>query len=306
VDTTGTVAAYLSWTDASGTSYDFFPDLVISEKWQEDCAVTEHPIEQGANIVDHVRVELLKCELTIFATNEPIGPNSFQVPQTVGVQLEGPPGPGFVVPGPPIAKEWISQLGLRSALLGAGGAIGGAVGGALGTAVGGLAGSLLGSLFSDYELDTPISNTVTLTAAPQVIGQAQLQQFSDSQGETVLGSQVIPTTTDFVEATISVLEQLKDTAQIISLNGSKEVCSSMVIESFAYTRSSDEGTGATITIGFKEIRIVQTQSVTAPLRSFPRAATPVNAGPQNGGDGSAAQQESAIHQIASALGLGGP
>jgi hypothetical protein len=277
VDTSGN-SAFLVWTDASGTTYEFYPDLVISEKWTENAAVTEHPVEQGANIVDHVRVELAKCELTIFATNEPIGANSFQSPSLSGLELQGLPGPSFLVPLPPIADVWQNQLALKGALLAAGGVVGGAIGGAVGNAVGEAAGALLGSLIQPGDEPTLVPTTITLTTAPQVSGQAQTLTFDQDQ--------------DFVEATIQLLKSLKDNAQIIAVNGSKEANPSMVIEAFSYVRSKEEGTGAEITIAFKEILIVQTQTVTVPL--IPGAATPVQKGTQNPSDAAPPVQSLAL------------
>ena len=106
---------------------------------------------------------------------------------------------------------------------------------------------------------------------------------------------------DYVEATIQLLVGLKNTAQIITLNGSKQTISSMVIETLSYTREQDTGTGAEIVIGLKEIRLVQTQFVTAPLPSVPRASTPIKKGNQDPQDGSTQQQSS----VASALAAGG-
>jgi hypothetical protein len=306
VDTTGNISAFLAWTPTGGDPQTFFPDLIVSEKWTEDCAVTEHPVEQGANIVDHVRVELVRCELVIFATNEPIGPNTWGLdnqpnqPTLSALDLESPPGPTFTFPGIPIAQIWQNQLALKGiataaadfAATEAATAIGGPAGGLAGAAVV-LGGGLLGSLLTQpFALPVPQSVSQTLTTAPQVSGQSQSYTFANP--------------VDWVELTITTLEVLKNTAQIVAVYGSKETNNSMVIESFSYVRSESEGTGAEITIGLKEILIVQTQTVNAPLPSVPRAATPVAKGPQNPADGSASQQESALHQLGSVLGIGAP
>jgi hypothetical protein len=281
VDTTGT-SAFIVWIDASGTTYEFYPDLVISEKWTENATVTEHPVEQGSNVTDHVRVELSRCELVIFATNEPIGPNSFQAPSLSAIELQGLPGAGQAIPPLPTADVWDNELPAKAALLGAGAAIGGAIGGAAGTAIGGALGALAGAFLAQPHDDQELLPlTIAITAAPQVEGQAQTYTFDQDQ--------------DFVEATVQLLEQLKNAAQVIAVNGSKQVNASMVIEAFSYTRDQSNGTGAEIAIAFKELRVVQTQTVSVPL--VPGAATPVTKGTQNPSDGTPAQQTDIVTQL---------
>jgi hypothetical protein len=294
------LSAFISWKDASGTQYSFYPDLVVSEKWTEGAAVTEHPVEQGANIVDHVRVELVKCELVIFATNEPIGPNSFAVPVMGTASLEGLPGPAIAaaVFEAPEAVVWNNELALKAALLGAGGAIGGAIGGAVGNAVGAAAGALAGAFLAQPSAElVAVPTTTTLTVAPQVEGTGFVQVFAEGTGVQAGVDGLPNVAVDFVSATIGLLASLKNTAQILTLNGSKEVNTSMVIESLAYVREEGTGTGAEITIDFKEIRIIQTLTVNVPLPSVPRAATPTSQGQQNPSDASASVQESAAYQI---------
>lgn len=234
--------ASLSWTDATGLPNSLVFDLVISEEWEEDATVTEHPVEKGANSADHVRVELAKCTLTVFATNEPMaGGNQFTSFPLLGLPL--------------IAKVWMSNIGLRGLIQGVGGGVGAALGGTVGNIVGGVAGAALASFIPPgQEVDTPFVASVY-----QPIGPAQ----------------------DWVQQTITLLRALKNTAQLITVVGSKQTTPNMVIETLSYIRSQDEGSGATIAIGFKEVRIVSTQVVSAPLPAIPRAAPPVSKGAQN-------------------------
>lgn len=309
----GYQSAYISWTDDSGQTYWYYPDLVLSEKWTEDATTTEHPVEQGADVIDHVRVELVKCELTIFVTNEPIGANSFDDPgaaQNVSISGEDTTSEGTADQSQSvIAQIWNAELALKGAALAIGGVAGGAVGKAVGGKVGGVigngvglaAGAVVGSLFAPHEVDTPTSIVAGSPPAPTIMGTANIQFFAQTE--------------DYVQATIQLIAGLKDSAQIITVNGSKQSVATMVIESYSYTRSQDEGTGAEVTLGFKEVRFVQTQTVTAP--SIPRAATPVKKGDQNGSDGSPAQQQSVavtlanggaalVSKIAASLGITSP
>ena len=247
-------SAYLSWVDDAGSDNYFYPDLVISEEWSEGATVTEHPVEQGANVADHVRVELVKCELVIFVSNEPIGANNWDSPNVGGLAAT--------------AKTWNNNLAAGASIRAGGGFLGAATGGGvIGNAVGAAAGQVAAGLLTQgFEQDVTV-------AAP-------VQNFQEF--------------VDYVYITIALLSFLKSTAQQISLIGSKQVISPMVIEELSVMRGQDEGTGATITIGLKEVRIVQTQLTTAPLPSIPSATTPTKAGQQNSADGTTEQQNSVL------------
>lgn len=247
---------YLTWVDASGGVNYWVPDLVTSESWDQGAEVTDHPVEQGANVADHVRVALPKVSLECFATNEPLAPgNSFAAMQLLGLPL--------------VAQVWMSNNALRGLIQGAAGALGAIGGAAIGTGASAAA-SLAGIAAASFvppgqEVDTPL-----------VASTYQFLQGGD----------------DFVLLTIQLLLNLKNTAQLITVNGSKQSEDNMVIEDFSYTRSEDEGTGASVSIGLKQIRIVQTQTVAPPLPAIPRAAAPTNAGLKPPTDGSPQQQTS--------------
>jgi hypothetical protein len=289
-------AAYFTWTDAAGASHSFYPDLVLTEKWDNGATCTEHPVEQGANVIDHVRVELIKCALTIFATNEPVGANNFSDPGAPqGVALTGPtPSPG-VYPTSVQAAKWNSNLTARGIALAAGdlaataaaSAIGGEIGGVAGAATILGAGLLEGLLLPGSASNVSQSIASTPTVAAQVSGVGTVMYFSETQ--------------DFVEATIQLLLYLKATTQIISMFGSKQSLPSMVIENVSYTREEATGTGAEITIDFKEMRFVTTQTVSVPLPSLPSAANVIAKGTQNPSEGTPAQQQSVAEYIKSLL-----
>ncbi len=257
---------YFSWIDESGVENTLQFDLVESEAWDQGAEVTEHPVEQGANVADHVRVALPKVELAIFATNEPLAQGNNFTDMALG-------------PLPLIAKEWQSNVALRGLITGAGGAIGAAAGGLAGNVVGELVGAAAASLIPPgQEVDTPV-----VFSTWQPLGEA----------------------TDYVGATIQLLLTLKDTAQLITVNGTKQVEDNMVITGLTYTRSADEGTGASISITLEQLRIVQTQTVSVPLPAVPRATPPVNKGLQPPTSGSPAQQQSWLSGIAGWSGFGG-
>ena len=120
-------------------------DCVTSEQWTEDAEVTEHPVEEGADIADNVRVALPKCQLEVFTSNEPIQDNLFTQLQDLPLPLTVQT-PSWVKPsGLLTVSGWKSNQGLRNlarSLSGLGGSlIGGAtLGGENGFLVGALAG----------------------------------------------------------------------------------------------------------------------------------------------------------------------
>lgn len=270
-------AAHLEWIDEIGAKHAFYFDLVVSEKWEQGAEVTEHPVEQGANITDHVRVNLIKCTLEVFATNEPLGANNFSDPGGPSAGLlnerstpETGSGAtdGTLNGGPLTAQVWHNNLALNGALKAIGGGVGGAVGGVAGNAIGVGLGAVTGALLGPGKA-VPTSVPVTAGMPTYTIPS------------TTINVQSFSNPIDFVSNTIQSMLDLKNDVQILSVIGSKQNCDSMVIESISYTRSQEEGTGASISISFKEIRLVQTQQVAIAVPSIPSAAAPVKKGNQD-------------------------
>lgn len=311
--------ASLEWTDAAGALHTFSFDLVEQEEWKGDATVTKYPVEKGANISDHVRVENPTCTLTIFATNEPIESNAWASasPMTpMSVTIPTPtwtPSPGLVS-----YQVWNDDISLRSlaaSLLGglAGGltkSLGGfssGVAGVVGAAAGMLipgdvaenAAALQGNAIGAYAVDaaaslvpgfaspTVVNTSAGLTPptpAPPVIAQTLAWPNATNGGQ------------DFVGATIALLTALKNSAQLISVLGSKETEDDMVITSIAHTRNKDTGSGASITLTLEKVRIVATNVVAAPVPSdsLPGANASSNKGTQNPSEASTEQQKKSV------------
>lgn len=114
--------AYLSYVDPSGATNTIVFDSVTAETWSAPTSVTEHPVEKGANVADHVRVQLVTCSLTIRVSNEPLGPNQFTDPVGGGFSplTLSVPGPtqdshtedGTEFTGIVMVPTWISNLAL--------------------------------------------------------------------------------------------------------------------------------------------------------------------------------------------------
>ncbi|HSY25086.1 MAG TPA: hypothetical protein VK841_23335 [Polyangiaceae bacterium] len=300
--------AHLAWT-YGGEKHQFVFDNVISEEWKNDATITEHPVEQGANVADHVRVEVPEVTLTIHATNEPLGSNQYMqatfAPQSVTIPMPTwTPGSGVVV-----VPTWENLIAVRAAtanvvgLAGGNGVAAGAVGAlALAGAVGGVFGAAL-PIFDGIEVDEPVQLAQAGLQPPHATGTVTARSGGASPTfqktiTTDSKSQSWPGGFDFVEQQISQLLLLKDRAQLMTVFGSKQFEQNMVIQSLSYSRNSGEGTGAVITLGLKQVRIVATQVVASPIPDLPRAQPPTNKGAQNPTDAPPAMQESVLRGIA--------
>ncbi|HSY24917.1 MAG TPA: hypothetical protein VK841_22485 [Polyangiaceae bacterium] len=160
--------AYLEWVDSTGTTKTFIFDNVLSEEWDDGADITEHPVEKGPDVADHIRDKLPIVTLVVHATNEPIDANNFMTALTgpSAIQIPRPnwtPGPGIVV-----VPTWQNLIGLRSdigALLGIAGG-NGAVSGAVAAlnvadAIGGVFG-ISNPIFDGVEVDVPVATDAGL------------------------------------------------------------------------------------------------------------------------------------------------
>lgn len=271
----------LAWVDSGGNLSIFTFDVVKSETWDEPAQVTEHPVETGANVGDHVRVQLRECKLEVHATNEPIDANQWAV-ATTGKQAIDVPGPSWAAgPGTIIVPQWSNEIELKSlagSLVGIAGAVvgnaigGGSTGGLVGD-VAAIAGLEAADLLLHGEASTlPVSTDAGIQPRSGQTIQAQVQQWPGGAAGV-----------DYVSKTVKQLILLKNSAQQIQVIGTKDKCLSMVIEKLTIERSSDTGTGADIAIGFKEIRTVTTQTVPAPIPHLSGGGgkPPQNKGSQN-------------------------
>lgn len=78
----------------SGTEIDF--DLVVSENHTNSSQVTDHPVEKGVNVADHVRPEPVTLSLEVVMTNTPLDPDDHGgsvVPITIELPTWTPSNP---------------------------------------------------------------------------------------------------------------------------------------------------------------------------------------------------------------------
>ena len=272
----------MTWVDASGTPNGITFDVVVSEDWDEDATITEHPVEQGPDVSDHIRISLPTCRLRVFASNEPIdvaagdstdqatpGQVNIPIPSVVytkgtgvsvadflGIQnAGGPTQTGSIIAFP----DWVNPITARALAISAAGAGAGALAAATGNGQAALAG---------------LAEAAAVIAAEQLANlflgatQQTLYQMTDAGLLPVLNQpakatvQVWPAGVDYVYALHQLLRSLKSAATLFTVTGTKEgPVPNMAIEHLSFHRDAQTGTGEDITIGLKQILIVTTQTV---------------------------------------------
>ena len=283
-NTVPAVQAAITWDDTGNGGGTIHFDCVVDENWDEGAAVTEHPVEVGADVADHIRVQLRKCTLHVWSSNEPIDRNWVAQATVGGVTLDAPAAAWQAGPNTLTIPVWDNPIALRAL----GGALAGFAGQAIGGALGGAqTGQLAGDIAALVGLEAAYL-ALPASAEPQVVPtDAGLQPF----GATSFTAQVQQwpggtSGVDYVSAMVSALQLLKNTAQLIQVIGSKTACYAMVITGLTTVRSKDTGSGADITIEFSEVRLVTTQTVAAPIPNLSAGGgvPPQNKGKQDAGD----------------------
>jgi hypothetical protein len=225
--------------------YVYLLDLrtVMSTAHDHSSEITEHAVERGSNITDHVRPKADRVTMTVFVSECPIFDSRMEIkdfpfplnaPQdktrTLPLALPVNPGPSILTPG-----------GLASAV-----------------------GSLVDQIFSSprsyaatlYDTPTPGSQTVT----------ARLGGFSQEF--------------DGVREAFDVLEGLRLTGALLKVLTPKRDYGNMVLEAISMSRNHEDGDGATLTLTFREVRIVDSKKTRAPASTVPAAKAAENKGAQ--------------------------
>jgi hypothetical protein len=206
--------AFLEWVDSTsgfalGGVLTF--DVVRSEMHEISSEITEHSVETGVAVADHVRPNVDKVVLEVFVSNTPINsPDADYVPRVLELDQTGPSGflPGGLAG---LLNQGLIAVGLRN--------------------------------------PGPTQFTVNVD---------------------VFNGDI-----DYVETTYTTLRMLRDTATLITLHTSRApIYENMILESFRDSRDASTGTGANFTLNLRQIRIVASQIVAAPLPAKV-ASTPV-------------------------------
>jgi hypothetical protein len=325
--------AYLSYVDQTGNTKLIIFDAVLSEDWPQGTTVTEHPVEQGANVTDHVRVTLVTCKLKVRVTNEPLDSNWIMDPiggpgafTSLLIQLPDPSvptQPRAIFDGIIEVPKWDS--GLNSAVqIGVLAGVASDIAAQAATDIANATplGNIFGQSLKPYLAVTETGNELIayppVPNVPEAIAGNPIRSIGDVAGNAVFNaidslvpsgvatmvpmqvqSGIVPVpltsptaqtvqfdpTADYATLMIETLALLKNQAQTFTVIGSKQTFTPMVIEEFTPHRGApdDTGTGVEINLGFKELRIVTTNTVAIvlPAPTLPRAQPPVNLGKQD-------------------------
>jgi len=208
--------------------------MVVNTTHEHTSEITEHAVERGANITDHIRATPDRVQMQIYVSNCPVfddrltmqaqqidWPTYTQDLKTTPIGLPKNPGPSF----PSV--------------------------GALASAVG----SLVDSIFS-----SPPSYASTTWGPPKAASQgvaAMLYGFA------------VPF--DGVQDALAKLEPLRVNGELLELYTPKRAYDNMVLSSIQMTRGREDGDGATLNLTFRSIRLVESKLTRAPAASVPLA-----------------------------------
>jgi hypothetical protein len=212
-----------------------FFDACLRETHNFESQVTEHSVEQGVAIVDHVRPLPIELSFELFVSDTPIYSNDSQLlPMTLTL---------------PKAQEAGLITGLATKL-----------------DPGQAPSSFLAG--GTTQLAATALQALGIIPGPPTEATVLVQQFDADH--------------PYVAGCLDALEQLRDTATLITVHSPKRVYQNMVIKKVTMERSPQTGSsGATFNIDLREIRIVTSQIVSAPVPSVKKAAPTLNKGKQD-------------------------
>ena len=302
--------AYLAWTDDAGNLQQF-QCFVKSEDYDFGADVTEHPVETGSNITDNVRVKTDEASVFFVESDSPIAGNHWTTVapgiQVISTPSQIPAVAGPITPPLPLTFTAWDNLALERALATeAGGLIGNAVGGVTGGAIGALTVGIVGGQVANgipVELPFPPGLVPPEDQGPEL---TQLPTSYSVQTQTMIPTAAaagLPVPTAYVALTISLLRQLKDDIQVMTLIAPYLEVDNVVITKIHIHRDADTGRAAEIDVGLKQIRFVSTADVPAPAPVVMRATPPVNKGEQGSGDAPPATGKSVALAIANWAGF---
>lgn len=66
------VPTFISWVDDAGDAQNLYFDLVLQDEPTHSSEVTKYPVEQGANVADHIRINPMTLSGAFVVSNTPI------------------------------------------------------------------------------------------------------------------------------------------------------------------------------------------------------------------------------------------
>jgi len=237
----------LAWKDKKSGVLSFVRfDVITTETHESIMAITEHPVEEGTDVVDNARPKPKKLSIEGFISNKPIwsNPGVFKIakysmhtldltsarkgarPKKVKLELEKPP----------IA---LNMASLVTAGIGA----------------------LLGAIFGDETY---------ATLAPD-----------NRPGASTVQALLLAAKGDFADRAVAMhkilLDAQKDRA-LVTVTTKMGVIENMLIEKVGLPRTVETGNGADFQIELTQIRIVKSETADAPEPAEKRGAKPKSVG----------------------------
>jgi hypothetical protein len=237
---------YLTW---AGGQFNF--DAVLNEHHDIESTVTEHAVEEGVNIVDHVRPNPIQIRIRGFITNTPVASADFsrigEVLQTydnnAAPQTKDPPGTPPIVITPP-------QPPLQALL-----------------SLNGVVNAIQNKLFGDGAFT--LQQSSDRNRLPD-------QNFSALVDEPTSGNPQ-----NYVAAALDMLTTLRDDAELITVIAPhKGPYNNMILSKIGFDRGVAQGGSAYFDLELREIRIVQSATAAAPQPTIIKANIPVKTGAQ--------------------------
>lgn len=238
------MATSLYWTDPdSGEVVTVVFDAITTMTPEDTVDITEHPVEEGADVTDHARSNAGRLTIEGIVSLAPNAAIDTDVGlEKVDLQVDGrkPGAPKTItldIPSPPIQ---FSESGLITA------------------GVGALKGALFGAPKAKVNGGTiPSLYNAQVTVLQQDSPRNRVRDIYDT------------------------LLKVKDQHALITVLTLHRDHFDMMIERIAEPRTAEEGASAKFQIDLKQIRTVSSQQVQAPKPLEPRAAVPKPAGSKN-------------------------
>lgn len=266
------MAAYILLKTPSG-SYDVVRfDVVFSENHTNESTLTEHPVEQGVDVADHSNPKLYEVVLSAFVSNTPLQ----IVPGTRGADgfkpLDGEAGL-LTVGNQTVSVPTGSVTTQRNSAI------------------------LPGVPFRVSANPIGLLQNAANTAPKSIsIGGFQYNDGPDGQIK-VSGFQLGNTKMNRVAIVDDQLRAMREQAVVIQLVTTTRTYDSMMVVKHTVSRTPEDGSGATFEITVRQIRIVNTKVVTAPVPTEVRGKVEVSKGSTSGKDVPPGDTESVFNKL---------
>lgn len=110
------VPTTIAYEEIDGSTSSISFDAVVREVHREAAAVTEHAVEDGANVADHVRPELDRLTLEVYVSNTPLRAHGDHMSGATGAIRSVDLSPYGADGGRSTALQWSGEFDRRKAV----------------------------------------------------------------------------------------------------------------------------------------------------------------------------------------------